>query len=109
MNQEKECNCPLCDQSFTPEDGMTADEHLARGVLRVYAEMQNKNKHDNSLPCPRCVENSMSSNILQNALSRHYDIHICDACGNKEAVLVSVNKSIPLQSWWVVGEMLKRK
>ena len=109
MNQEKQCNCPLCNQTFIPEDGMTADEHLARGILRTYAEMQNQNKHDNSLPCPRCGKDSMSANVLKNALSRHFDIHICDICGNQEAVSVSVDKSISLQSWWAVTEILNRK
>jgi predicted RNA-binding Zn-ribbon protein involved in translation (DUF1610 family) len=98
--------CPLCSQAFTPADGMTADEHLARGILRTYAEMQGK---ENTLPCPRCGENSMDTNVLRNALSRHFDIHICDACGNMEAVLLSEGKSIPLESWWAVGELLKRK
>jgi len=109
MNQKNHCNCPLCGQAFTPADGMTANEHLTRGILRAYADMQGKGEHDNSLPCPRCGENSMSSNVLQNALSRQFDIHICDACGNLEAVEASVGKTLPLESWWVVAEILNRK
>ena len=109
MNQEKHCTCPICNQSFTPGVGITVDEHLARGILKVYAEMQKKNKHDNSLPCPRCGKNSMSANILQNALSRHYNIHICDACGNREATEAAVGKNHPIESWWAVSEILKRK
>ena len=109
MDQEKQCTCPLCNQGFTPADGMTADEHLARGILRAYAEMQGKGKHDNTLPCPRCGEYSMSTNVLKNALSRHYDIHICDICGNLEGTEAAVEKSIPLESWWVVTEILKQK
>ena len=109
MNQDKHCDCPLCGQSFTPADGMTAGEHLARGVLRAYAEMQGKSDdYDNNIPCPRCGEDSMAGNVLRNALSRHFDIHVCDACGNKEAVLVSEGKADPLDAWWAVAEILKR-
>ena len=105
MSKEKQCTCPLCDQGFTPADGITADEHLARGILRVYAEMQRKGHQ----PCPRCGEDRMSSNVLKNALSRQFDIHVCDACGNQEAVGAAVEKSLPLESWWAVAEILNRK
>jgi len=109
MKNNDQCTCPLCDQGFTPADGMTAGEHLARGILRVYAEMQRKGDGENSHPCPRCGESSMSPNVLQNALSRQFDIHVCDACGNLEAVDAAVGKSLPLESWWVVTEILKQK
>ena len=102
MNQEKKCNCPLCNQSFTPGDGMTESEHPARGILRVYAEMQGECR----LACPRCGENTMSTNILQNALSRHFDIRICDACGHREAAEAAVGKTHPIESWWVVAWIL---
>ena len=105
MNQENKCTCPLCDQVFTPEDGMTEGEHLARGILRVYADMQRKGR----LACPRCGENTMSTSVLRNALSRHYDIQICDACGNREGTEASVGKNHPIESWWAVSEILNRR
>ena len=108
MNQEKHCDCPLCGQALAPADGVTVGEHLARGILSTYAGMQGKSDDDaNTLPCPRCGECSMSPNVLRNALSRHFDIYICDICGNLEAVLVSEGKSVPLESWWAVTEILK--
>jgi len=97
------CTCPLCNQSFTPTDGMTADEHLARGVLGLYTEMQSIN---NTLPCPRCGENSMSHNVLKNALSGQFDVRVCDICGNREGVEAAEGKLISLESWWVVTEIL---
>jgi len=88
---------------------MTAGEHLARGILSTYAELQRRGDHENSYPCPRCGESNMSANVLKNALSRQFDIHVCDACGNLEAVDAAVGKSLPLESWWAVAEILKRK
>lgn len=109
MIQENHCECPLCGQAFTPADSMTADEHLARGILRAYADMQGKGENNNSLPCPRCGEYSMSPNVLRNALSRQFDIHICDACGNHEAIDTAEGTPLPLKSWWAVTEILKLK
>lgn len=101
------CNCPLCNQAFIPAEGMTADEHLARGILKTYAEMQGKGEYENTLPCPRCGRYSMSQNVLQNALSRQFDICVCDSCGLREAIEASEGKPLPLESWRVVAEILK--
>ena len=110
MSQYNKCTCPLCNQDFTPANGMTAGEHLARGVLKTYADVQGKSDNcDNTLPCPRCGENSMSHNVLKNALSRQFDIHVCDICGNREGTEAAEAKLMPLESWWVVAEILKRK
>ena len=107
MKNNDKCTCPLCKQKFTPADGYTPDEHLARGILRTYAEMQGKGENKNTLPCPRCGEYSMSDNVLRNALSRQFDIHICDACGNQEGIEASEGKSTPLESWRIVTDILK--
>ena len=109
MKKNEKCSCPLCNQEFTPADGMTANEHLARGILKSYAEMQSKREHENTLPCPRCGEPKMSANVLRNALSRQFNIHICDICGNLEAVEASNERSLSLESWWAVSEILKQK
>jgi len=106
VSKEKQCTCPLCNQGFTPAAGMTAGEHLARGILRTYAEMQHKGDYGTSQPCPRCGESNMSANVLHNALYWQFDIHICDACGSSEA---AEGESLPLESWWAVAEILKRK
>ena len=109
MSQDNKCTCPLCNQDFTPADGMTVGEHLARGVLRTYAAMQGKSDdYDNALPCPRCGESNMAGNVLQNALSRQFDVYICDACGNKEGVEAYEGTPLALEAWWVVAEILKR-
>jgi len=107
MKNNEQCTCPLCKQQFTPADGMTPDGHLARGILKTYAEMQGKGEHDNTLPCPRCGEYSMSTNVLKNALSRQFNIHICDTCGNREGIEATEGKLLPLESWRIVTEILK--
>lgn len=40
MNENEKCKCPMCDQEFAPESGLTAKEHLAKGIVRIYREMQ---------------------------------------------------------------------
>ena len=37
--------------------------------------------------CFRCGRNTMKENLITNALSRHADIYICDACSMEEAIL----------------------
>ena len=49
--------------------------------------------------CPRCGRDQMKSVIHTNALSRHEDIYVCDACGNQESVLVFMRNPIPLSHW----------
>ena len=107
MKKKNPCTCPLCNQEFTPAGGMTAHEYLAQGILRAYAEMQGKGEYENTLPCPRCGKYSMSQNVLQNALSRQFNIHVCDICGHWEAIEASEGKPLPLTSWWAVTEILK--
>ena len=107
MNNNDKYTCPICNQDFIPADGTTTAEHLAKGVLKNYAEMQGKGKHENTLPCPRCGKYTMSDNILKNALSRQFDIHICDLCGNLEGIEAANGTPRPLESWWVVTEILK--
>ena len=107
MKNNNHCTCPICNQEFIPAGGMTANEHLTRGALKTYAEMQGKGEYENTLPCPRCGEYSMSANVLRNALSRQLDIYICDICGNREGVEATEGKILPLESWWAVAEVLK--
>ena len=102
MNDKKTCNCPLCNQQFTPADGLTAAEHLARGIIRVYAETQKKE----DMPCPRCGRRTMAENVNRNALSRHEAVMVCDACGTEEALRVHNGTVISISDWWAVREIL---
>jgi predicted RNA-binding Zn-ribbon protein involved in translation (DUF1610 family) len=104
MSKTEKCSCPLCGGSFTPDDGTTADEHLAIGILKVYKEMQGRERY----PCPRCGSDTMSDKIARNALSRIADVQICDACGTDEALRAVNDTAIPITEWWAVREILLR-
>jgi len=103
-NKEK-CRCPLCNQSFIPEDGLTAEEYLAKGIIKAYSEIQRKNP-ETSIPCPRCGKNNMLPGF-RNALSRGADISICPACGTDEALRDLNFNPLPLTEWYAVKEILR--
>ena len=54
--------------------------------------------------CPRCGE-EMNEVLERNALSRHENIHICNECGEEEALLdwICVVQS---QDGWYASELL---
>lgn len=49
--------------------------------------------------CPRCGRDAMKPKLVTNALSRHSDLYICDACGMDEAVRDYFGKPMPLNEW----------
>ena len=105
MSDNNDCTCPFCDQQFTPENGTTPEEHLAKGILRMFAEMEYF-PHMQELLCPRCGEMKMRSKPATNARSRHFEIYICSECGTDEA-LRDYNKNVlPLLEWDAVKRIL---
>ena len=51
------------------------------------------------MPCPRCGRDTMKKSIHTNAISRHADIYICDACGTEEALLKFMHNPLPMHEW----------
>lgn len=49
--------------------------------------------------CPRCGLPRIKPRLLTNALGRHADIHVCDACGNEEALEDKDGTIMPLGDW----------
>lgn len=49
--------------------------------------------------CPRCGQPDIKPRLHTNALSRHFDIYVCDACGCQEAILDSQGRRIPFREW----------
>ena len=42
---------------------------------------------------------TVKERLTTNALSRHADVYICDACGNDEAVREMKGDPLPLKDW----------
>ena len=107
-----DCKCPICQQHFNPADDTTAEEHLIKGIIAVYADMQHKASScdcASNLPCPRCSQSTMNDNVYRNALSRRAQIHVCDICGTQEAVEAFKGAETPLLDWYIVKEILSIK
>lgn len=49
--------------------------------------------------CPRCGRLTVKDRLRTNALSRHANVYICDACGTNEAVHDMTGMPIPLKDW----------
>lgn len=49
--------------------------------------------------CPRCGRLTVKARLTTNALSRHADVYICDACGNDEAVREMKGDPLLLKDW----------
>lgn len=105
MTENRECTCPVCNQRFALENGVTPEEHLAKGILKVCREMQDY-PHAGELPCPRCGHQRMKPELHKNTKSRHADIYICEECGTQEAMLAMQNNPLPLIGWHIVSEIL---
>jgi DNA-directed RNA polymerase subunit RPC12/RpoP len=105
MKDTTDQRCPLCDQTVYPADGVSVNEHLARGIITKYAELQSEGERDERT-CPRCGYKRMLQGVMRNALSRHFDIYICPECGNDEAIRVYKKSILPAESWYIVQEIL---
>jgi rRNA maturation endonuclease Nob1 len=95
-----------------PDDGVTAVEHLAKGIIEVIRAMQENVEYDGvntMLPCPRCGNYRMHFKAARNAFSRHEPVHVCSICGTDEAVRIYSNCVLPTADWWVVKEILSYK
>jgi hypothetical protein len=103
--------CPLCNQAFSSADGLTAAEHLARGILAAVKKMQDTEAQDDFAEdmrqCARCGEYRMIPGIARNSLSRHADVMICPICGTDEAARVFSDNVLPLSEWYIVNAILE--
>ena len=113
MSINYDCKCQICKQAFNPADGTTAEEHLIRGIIAVYADMQRKVSscdYASNLPCPRCGKYNMSDNVYRNALSRTREsIYVCDCCGSVQAIEALKGAEMPMIDWYIVKEILSVK
>ena len=106
MLENNKCRCPLCKQVFTPENGDSPEEHIAKGIIRLWGEIQDMDFMP-LLPCPRCGRGRIRLNPDENAISWFIDVYICPECGDDEALRERKNDPMPLPAWHIVSETLK--
>ena len=68
-------------------------------IRKVLGDLKARQTAGEHMPCPRCGRDTMKENIHTNALSRHADIYICDACGTAEALLKFMSNPLPMTEW----------
>ena len=68
-------------------------------IRKALGDLKARQDGGEHMPCPRCGRNTMKGNIHTNALSRHADIYICDACGTEEALLKFMHNPLPMREW----------
>ena len=68
-------------------------------IRKVLDDLKARQDAGEHMPCPRCGWDTMKENIHTNALSRHADIYICDACGTEEALLKFMRNPLPMNEW----------
>lgn len=68
-------------------------------IRRALGDLKARQNASEHMPCPRCGRDTMKESIHTNALSRHADIYICDACGMEEAMLKFMINPLPMCEW----------
>lgn len=72
-----------------------------RTIQERMAEIKAAQEAGTYTRCPRCGEHTMKlgDRLYTNALSRSYDIMICDLCGTDEAKMAFMGAPKPLAHW----------
>ena len=68
-------------------------------IRKTLGDLKARQDAGEQMLCPRCGRNTMKKNIHTNALSRHVDVYICDACGTEEALLKFMSNPLPVMEW----------
>ena len=68
-------------------------------IRKALGDLKARQDGGEHMPCPRCGRDTMKKSIHTNALSRHADIYICDACGTEEALLKFMSNPLPMREW----------
>ena len=71
---------------------------------KVLLDFKARQKTGERLPCPRCGRDTMKTALYSNALSRAFDIMVCDECGISEALEAFAGKPAPLEDWACMKE-----
>ena len=66
---------------------------------KVLLDFKARQEAGERLPCPRCGRDTMKTALYSNALSRAFDIMVCDECGVSEALESFADKPKPIGEW----------
>ena len=74
-----------------------------RELLKTWEEDRAFFQPDAGQPpmCLRCGK-TLRSRLVENALSRSLDVHVCPQCGMDEALRDACGTPLPLREWWAV-------
>ena len=72
---------------------------MTNKIRKALGDLKTRQDAGEHMPCPRCGQDTMNANIHTNALSRHADIYICNACGTEEALLKFMSNPLPITEW----------
>lgn len=67
-------------------------------MVKRIADLKARQDAGEHMPCPHCGRDTMKPDVYSNALSRYWDIMICDDCGVNEASLTYM--SVPHMQWF---------
>lgn len=67
----------------------------AKKAVDAFAKRQKNGMHY----CPRCGRDTVKDHLATNAISRHADLYVCDACGTDEAIRAFTGNPLPLAEW----------
>ncbi len=79
-------------EEFTAEVEATTE---AKEKIDAFAAIQT----DGTTFCPRCGRLTVKEKLHTNALSRHANVYVCDACGMDEAIRDWKHTTLPLKEW----------
>lgn len=72
---------------------------MSTAIEMLLADLKARQLAGEHLPCPSCGRDTMKERVATNALSRHAEIYVCDACGMAEALLCALGAPIQLDQW----------
>ncbi len=89
---------PLMNAVGEARDGFGESVNAAAAAKRAVDAFAKRQK-DGMHYCPRCGRNTVKNHLASNALSRHADLYVCDACGTDEAIRAFTGNPLPLAEW----------
>ncbi len=77
-----------------------------KGKLLAAWERDRKLFDQHSVNAPRCLRcgQPLCDRLVDNALSRALDVHVCPQCGMDEALRDADYDPLPISEWWAVRE-----